>query len=341
MQLTLWTYEGPPHVGAMRVATAMQGLHYVLHAPQGDTYADLLFTMIERRGARPPVTYTTFQARDLGGDTAELFKTSAARRIRAFRAASHDRRRILHSRAHSGRPGRPRQGSQPADPGHCAWNCRPIRKKKTGARRRPSIGSRAIFAGQRRGSQLPERSQAATYSARRRSASVIATTCAKSPACSAPRRRSARGGSARSDASRSRPTRRSRLQRRALSRDRIAGGPMAGKEPWAAVHENHAPGRCATREFIAEVACLAGVDPAPVLNDENSRLPWYSRSVDSTYLSGKRVFIFGDATHAIGGGPDRSKRTWLQSRRSGNLCSRIRTRSARGGEALWSRGADH
>src|SRR5215471_4751949 len=77
MQLTLWTYEGPPHVGAMRIATAMKGVHYVLHAPQGDTYADLLFTMIERLPRRPPVTYTTFQARDLGKDTAELFKASA------------------------------------------------------------------------------------------------------------------------------------------------------------------------------------------------------------------------------------------------------------------------
>lgn len=77
MQLTVWTYEGPPHVGAMRVATGMERLHYVLHAPQGDTYADLLFTMIERRDLRPPVTYTTFSARDLGGDTAELFKTAA------------------------------------------------------------------------------------------------------------------------------------------------------------------------------------------------------------------------------------------------------------------------
>ena len=77
MQLTLWTYEGPPHVGAMRIATAMEGVHYVLHAPQGDTYADLLFTMIERLPKRPPVTYTTFQARDLGGDTAELFKNAA------------------------------------------------------------------------------------------------------------------------------------------------------------------------------------------------------------------------------------------------------------------------
>jgi light-independent protochlorophyllide reductase subunit B len=55
---------------------AWKGLHYVLHAPQGDTYADLLFTMIERRKARPPVTYTTFQARDLGSDTAELMKSA-------------------------------------------------------------------------------------------------------------------------------------------------------------------------------------------------------------------------------------------------------------------------
>ena len=77
MKLAVWTYEGPPHVGAMRVATAMRGVHFVLHAPQGDTYADLLFTMIERRGERPPVTYTTFQARDLGKDTAELFKNTA------------------------------------------------------------------------------------------------------------------------------------------------------------------------------------------------------------------------------------------------------------------------
>jgi len=74
MKLAVWTYEGPPHVGAMRTVTGMQNTHLVLHAPQGDTYADLLFTMIERRNHRPPVTFTTFQARDLGSDTANLFK---------------------------------------------------------------------------------------------------------------------------------------------------------------------------------------------------------------------------------------------------------------------------
>ena len=84
MELTLWTYEGPPHVGAMRIAASMEGVHYVLHAPQGDTYADLLFTMIERRDRRPPVTYTTFQARDLGGDTAALVKRSIADAVERF-----------------------------------------------------------------------------------------------------------------------------------------------------------------------------------------------------------------------------------------------------------------
>ena len=55
----------------------------------------------------------------------------------------------------------------------------------------------------------------------------------------------------------------------------------------------------ATRDFINEVAALAGVDPALALDDPNSRSGWWSRSVDSTYLTGKRVFIFGDATHAL------------------------------------------
>jgi light-independent protochlorophyllide reductase subunit B len=53
----------------------------------------------------------------------------------------------------------------------------------------------------------------------------------------------------------------------------------------------------ATRDFIAEVAGLAGIDP--VAADAVCNLPWYSRSVDSTYLTNKRVFIFGDATHVI------------------------------------------
>ena len=52
-----------------------------------------------------------------------------------------------------------------------------------------------------------------------------------------------------------------------------------------------------TNAFIAEVAALAGIEVPAGL--DGSRLPWYSRSVDSNYLTGKRVFVFGDATHAI------------------------------------------
>ena len=92
MKLTLWTYEGPPHVGAMRVATAMRDVHYVLHAPQGDTYADLLFTMIERLGKRPPVTYTTFQARDLGSDTAQLFQNAVREAYERYKPQAMHRR---------------------------------------------------------------------------------------------------------------------------------------------------------------------------------------------------------------------------------------------------------
>jgi len=55
----------------------------------------------------------------------------------------------------------------------------------------------------------------------------------------------------------------------------------------------------ATRDFVHAVAALAGIDPTAFLARNTSRLVWYSRSIDSTYLTAKRVFIFGDATHAI------------------------------------------
>ena len=54
----------------------------------------------------------------------------------------------------------------------------------------------------------------------------------------------------------------------------------------------------ATRDFIAEVAKTLQLDIDSNTVGE-SRLPWYSRSVDSTYLTGKRVFIFADGTHAL------------------------------------------
>jgi light-independent protochlorophyllide reductase subunit B len=58
-------------------------------------------------------------------------------------------------------------------------------------------------------------------------------------------------------------------------------------------------GRGATGAFVREVAQLAGVDADAALAKTDSRAAWYARSVDSTYLTGKRVFVFGDATHAV------------------------------------------
>jgi light-independent protochlorophyllide reductase subunit B len=67
-------------------------------------------------------------------------------------------------------------------------------------------------------------------------------------------------------------------------------------------------GIAATSAFLAELTSLLGLEiqgaitspcGASAEGERLSRLPWYSRSVDSTYLTGKRVFIFGDATHAI------------------------------------------
>jgi light-independent protochlorophyllide reductase subunit B len=55
----------------------------------------------------------------------------------------------------------------------------------------------------------------------------------------------------------------------------------------------------ATRDFVKAVARLAGIDATDFLRAETSRLVWYSRSIDSTYLTGKTVFVFGDATHAV------------------------------------------
>jgi light-independent protochlorophyllide reductase subunit B len=68
-------------------------------------------------------------------------------------------------------------------------------------------------------------------------------------------------------------------------------------------------GVLATREFVEEIGTVTGIDVQPLLAHERagtaqvdasrSLLPWYSRSVDSTYLTGKRVFVFGDATHVL------------------------------------------
>jgi light-independent protochlorophyllide reductase subunit B len=306
MQLTLWTYEGPPHVGAMRIATAMRDVHYVLHAPQGDTYADLLFTMIERLPTRPPVTYTTFQARDLGGDTAELFKTAAREACERFQpkallvgasctaeliqddpgglAAALDLKipvvplelpsyqrkenwgaaetfyRIVRAMC---APLVPASGTtRPARPEGQPPRCNILGPTALGFRHRDDVREiRGLL--ERMGVEVTVVAPAGASPddlARLPEADFNVVLYPETASVAA-----------------------QWLQR-------SFGQPFTRTVPI---------GVGATREFITEVAGLAGLDAAAVLERETSRATWYSRSVDSTYLTGKRVFVFGDATHAV------------------------------------------
>jgi len=306
MQLTLWTYEGPPHVGAMRVATALRDVHYVLHAPQGDTYADLLFTMIERLPRRPPVTYTTFQARDLGGDTAELFQTAAREAFERFRPKAMMVGASCTAELIQDDPGGLARALNLPVPVIALELPSYQRKENWGASETFYQMVRAL-AGPRapaRGTPRPVRAPGA-----RPRCNLLGPT--------------ALGFRHRDDVREITGL----LERIGIDVQTVA--PLgAGADELARLGEadfnvtlypevgalaaswltrtfgqpatRTVPiGVASTREFIAEVAGLAGIDPAQALADGGANATWYSRSVDSTYLTGKRVFVFGDATHAI------------------------------------------
>jgi len=317
MELTLWTYEGPPHVGAMRIAASMEGVHYVLHAPQGDTYADLLFTMIERRDRRPPVTYTTFQARDLGGDTAELVKRSIAKAVERFQPEALLVGESCTAELIQDQPGALAAGmgfgdlpivnlELPAYSKKENWGAAetfyqlvrvllkdqlpppgtpkpsPSRWRQEGRRPRVNLLGPSLL-GFRCRDDVREVTRllaelgidvAVTAPLGARPADLIRIPSADANVCLYPE-----------------------VAASVCSwLERSFGMPTVKTVPI---------GIAATEAFLAEVAQVVGLDPLPDsaaaagAGERGSRLPWYSRSVDSTYLTGKRVFIFGDATHAV------------------------------------------
>ncbi|MEL7041272.1 MAG: ferredoxin:protochlorophyllide reductase (ATP-dependent) subunit B [Pseudomonadota bacterium] len=298
MKLTVWTYEGPPHIGAMRVATAMDDVHFVLHAPQGDTYADLLFTMIERRDARPPVAYTTFEARDLGGDTANVFKQTLTDAHARFNpdlilvGASCTAELIqddpggLAKRVGLPVPVVPLELPSFSKKEH--WGAaetlyqivraladRTPRPKKS-EMARPScnlLGPTAL--GFRHRDDVAE--IAGLISSLGIDVNLIAPLHA-TPADIV------RIGQADFNVVLYPEI----ADTTARWLERTFGQPYTKTIPI---------GVGATRAFVKEVCALAGVSPDERL--DRSNLPWWSNSVDSTYFTGKRVFIFGDATHAI------------------------------------------
>ncbi len=297
MQLTLWTYEGPPHIGAMRIATAMDGLHYVLHAPQGDTYADLLFTMIERRNARPPVTYTTFQARDLGGDTAELFKTAAADAFARFQPKAMIVGASCTAELIQDDPG----GLAKA----LALPIPVIPLELPSYQKKENWGASETFYQIVRGLAQP-RSETEVNP---RSCNILGPTALgfrhRDDLAEIVKLLESMGVTvnvvAPLDAT---PDDIRRIPEAAFN---VVLYPEVAEAAGRWLERNFKQpmttvvpiGVSATRDFIAQVAKFAGLDADAALKAGESRLPWYSRSVDSTYLTGKRVFIFGDATHAL------------------------------------------
>jgi len=291
MKLTVWTYEGPPHVGAMRVATAMKGLHYVLHAPQGDTYADLLFTMIERRNHRPPVTYTTFQARDLGSDTAQLFQDACRDAYERFQPEAIIVGASCTAELIQDDPGGMAETMGLPVPVIALELPSYQRKENFGADEtlfqivrhlaKPAtktdritcnlIGATAL--GYRHRDDIEELTGLLS------DMGVDINVCAPMGATPSD---IARLGAAHFNVLMYPETGESAC--RWMERD--LGLPFTKTVPI---------GVGATRDFIAEVAAITGLSPK--VDESRLRLPWYSSSVDSTYLTGKRVFLFGDGTH--------------------------------------------
>lgn len=301
MQLTLWTYEGPPHVGAMRVATAMEGVHYVLHAPQGDTYADLLFTMIERLPKRPPVTYTTFQARDLGGDTAELFKNAAREAFERFKPKAMLVGASCTAELIQDDPGGLAKALNLPIP--------VVALELPSYQRKENWGASETFYQLVRTLAKPIGSQALRAPGQRPSCNILGPTAlgfrhrddlreitglltelgidirVVAPLGACP---DDLGRIGEADFNVVLYPEIASVAAQWLTR--TFGQPATSTVPI---------GSGATRDFIKEVAELSGLDPSAVLAHANARAPWYARSVDSTYLTGKRVFVFGDATHAV------------------------------------------
>ncbi|MDZ4790510.1 MAG: ferredoxin:protochlorophyllide reductase (ATP-dependent) subunit B [Hyphomicrobiales bacterium] len=306
MQLTLWTYEGPPHIGAMRVATGMEGLHYVLHAPQGDTYADLLFTMIERRDKRPPVTYTTFQARDLGGDTAELFKTAARDAYERFKPQAMIVGASCTAELIQDDPGGLAKALGLPIP--------VIALELPAYQKKENWGAAETFYQLVRGlagpsAPTPGTQRAPRVEGVRPSCNILGPTALgfrhRDDVTEITKLLGQIGVDVRITAPMgATPADIARLGEadfNVVLYPEVAGQAASWLErTFKQPQVKTVPiGVGATRDFIAEVAKVAGVDASALLAHEQSRLPWYSRSVDSTYLTAKRVFIFGDGTHAL------------------------------------------
>nr|YP_010835322.1 protochlorophyllide reductase subunit B [Cryptomonas gyropyrenoidosa]WFQ82997.1 protochlorophyllide reductase subunit B [Cryptomonas gyropyrenoidosa] len=56
MKLAYWMYSGPAHIGTLRVASSFKNVHSIMHAPLGDDYFNVMKSMLERERNFTPVT---------------------------------------------------------------------------------------------------------------------------------------------------------------------------------------------------------------------------------------------------------------------------------------------
>ena len=362
MELAVWTYEGPTHMGALRVATAMRGVHCLLHAPQGDSYADLLFTMIERRPGRPPVSYTSFQQRDLGRSTADLIKEAARAAYERFRPevlmiGESCTAELLQDQAGAlvrglGLPVPVLPLDLPSWSRKETWGAGETFHRLVRALLKPRAPAPGAPRPARAPGQAPRANLLGPIALGFRCRDDVTAVSRLLAAIGVEVHIVAPLGARPSDLLRLPEADFNICLYPEIAESTCAWLERTFRQPWV---RTVPIGIGATRDFLAEVgrvagdkavataaarliatavsSTTAGLEAAPAEPASESpqavpsvvspqlapslatapfsegqslaipvyqpRLPWYSQSVDATYLTGKRVFIFGDATHAL------------------------------------------
>ena len=263
--------------------------------------------MIERRQKRPPVTYTTFQARDLGGDTAELFKNAAREAYERFRPQALLVGASCTAELIQDDPGGLAKALGLPVP-VVALELPSYQKKENWGAAETFYQLVRAFAGPNApapGAARPERARGA-----RPSCNILGPSALGFRHRDDVREISGLLGRMGIDVNVVAPlgATPADLARLGDADFNVLLYPEVGGQAASWLTRTFGQkatrtvpiGVGATKAFIAECAELAnlykqGVDAAPM----DSNLPWYSRSVDSNYLTGKRVFVFGDATHAV------------------------------------------
>jgi light-independent protochlorophyllide reductase subunit B len=259
--------------------------------------------MIERLERRPPVTYTTFQARDLGSDTAELFQTAAREAYERFQPEAMIVGASCTAELIQDDPGGLARALNLPVPVIPLELPSYQRKENWGASETFYQLVRTLAAPDARGVTTPRTASirprcnvlgptALGFRHRDdvREISQLLTSMGIDINVTAPLDASPSDLKRLSDADFNVVLYPEIAATAARWLERTFGQRSTGTVPI---------GRKATRTFIDEVCALAGIDPGPHHAAQQSRADWYARSVDSTYLTGKRVFIFGDATHAV------------------------------------------